>query len=123
MWRLVLQETKYKNFLHKTLLNFVEFTNNFFETNPTEERQNVQNIHVCISLHRASEKETFLKLARPRDLPGGGKNWNLECKRACLLPSVWSKLFFFKSHPFLHLYSPIPVLSFTSSFPVLEVTS
>ena len=46
----------------------------FYETSSTEERQNIQNIHVCMSLHRASEMETFLKLGRrPRDLPGQGK--------------------------------------------------
>ena len=74
MWRLVLQETELQNLLHKKLLNLGEFTTIFFETNSTEERQNVQNIHVCISLHRASEMETFLKLGRrPRDLPGQGK--------------------------------------------------
>ena len=50
-------------------------------------------------------------------------NLNLECKRACLLPSVWSKLFFFKSPPFLHLYSLNPILCFTSSFPIVQITS
>ena len=74
MWRLVLQETELQNLLHKKLLNLGEFTTIFFETNSTEERQNVQNIHVCLRLHTASETETFLKLCRrPRDLPGQGK--------------------------------------------------
>ena len=74
MWRLVLQETELQNLLHKKLLNLGEFTTIFFETNSTEERQNVQNIHVCLRLHTASETETFLKLSRrPRDLPGQGK--------------------------------------------------
>ena len=74
MWRLVLQETELQNLLHKKLLNLGEFTTIFFETNSTEERQNVQNIHVCLSLNTASETETFLKLGRrSRDLPGQGK--------------------------------------------------
>ena len=123
LWRLVLQESEnYQNLLHKMLLNLGEFTKNFYETSSTEERQNVQNMHVCMSLHRASETETFLKFGRrPRDLTGQGKT-NLECKRACLLPSVWSKLFFFKSPPFLHLYSLNPILCFTSSFPIVQIT-
>ena len=30
-----------------------------YETSSTEERQNIQNIHVFMRLHRASEMETF----------------------------------------------------------------
>ena len=62
-----------KNLLHKMLLILGSLPTIFYEISSTEESQNVQNIHVCMSLHRASEKETFLKLGRPRDLPGWGK--------------------------------------------------
>ena len=72
MWRLVFQETEnYQNLLHKILRILPTI---FYKTSSTEERQNVQNIHVYMSLHTASETETFLKLGRrSRDLPGQGK--------------------------------------------------
>ena len=63
-----------KNLLHKMLLILGSLPTIFYETSSTEERQNVQNIHVYMSLHTASETETFLKLGRrSRDLPGQGK--------------------------------------------------
>ena len=63
-----------KNLLHKMLLILGSLPTIFYETSSTEERQNVQNIHVCMSLHTALEMEICLKLGRrPRDLTGQGK--------------------------------------------------
>ena len=71
--------------------------------------------HDWSDLVAAAERKT----KRPA---GTGENLNLECKKACLLPSVYSKLFFSKSPPFLHLYSLNPILCFTSSFPSVQIS-
>ena len=88
----------------------------FYETSSTEERQNVQNIHVYMSLHTASETETFLKLGRrSRDLPGQGKTWILNAREHVCSPQCGLSCFSLNHTPFFtfipqSLSSPLLVL-------------
>ena len=121
IWRLVLQGTEnYKNLVHKMLLNLGEFTKNFL-WNQFNWRCRMFTTSmfawVCIEPQRwkhflswVEDQETCLDRGK------------LECNKACLLPSAWSKLFFFKSRPFLHIHSQNPILCFTISFPVVQIT-
>ena len=73
----------------------------FYETSSTEERQNIQNMHICVSLHRASETETFLKLhRRPRDLTGQGKTWILNAREHVCSPQYGLSCFSLNHLPF-----------------------
>ena len=73
----------------------------FYETSSTEERQNIQNMHICVSLHRASETETFLKLhRRPRDLTGQGKTWILNAREHVCSPECGLSCFSLNHLPF-----------------------
>ena len=64
-------------------------------------RQNVQNIHVCMSLHRDSETETFLKLGRrPGDLTGQGKTSILSVRKHICSPQFILRCFSLNHLPF-----------------------
>ena len=79
--------------------------------------KNVQNNHVCMSLHKSLEMEIFLKLGRrARDWIVQGKPWmwNVREQVCC---RQWVPPRFLKS-PFLHLYSLYHLLCFTISFPI-----
>ena len=64
-------------------------------------RQNVQNIHVCMSLHRDLETETFLKLGRrPGDLTGQGKTSILSVRKHICSPQFILRCFSLNHLPF-----------------------
>ena len=80
--------------------------------------KNVQNNHVCMSLHKSLEMEIFLKLGRrARDWIVQGKPWMWERKRASLLPSVGSSSFFkiTFSSPLLPISPPLLYYFFSHS--------
>ena len=82
--------------------------------------KNVQNNHVCMSLHKSLEMEIFLKLGRrARDWIVQGKPWmwNVREQVCC---RQWVPPRFLKS-PFLHLYSLYHLLCFTISFPIVQI--
>ena len=113
IWRLVLQESEnYQNLLCKILLNLGEFTKIFF-MKPSQLKKGrmfraSMFAWVCIEPQRWKHFEVGKKTKRP---DWTGENLSLECKKACLLPSVWPKLFFFKSPLFSPLFpNPHPLL-------------